>query len=74
MLAKRKTAIMKEQEAHNTDIRLEKKRRLNNKSVREKQMVAPSYVTLSYERQLKKVATRGGYKIIHLIYIYITAK
>lgn len=53
---------MREQEAHNTDVRLEKKRRINNKSVREKQMVAPSYVTLSYERQLKKVATRGGNK------------
>ena len=60
MLAKRKTAIMKEQEAHQNELRAEKRRRVSNKVEREKQMVAPSYVTISYERQLKKVATRGG--------------
>jgi hypothetical protein len=51
---------MKEQEAHSQEVREEKRRRLNNKQEREKQMVAPSYITLDYERQLKKVATRGG--------------
>lgn len=54
---------MKEQEAHSHEVKEEKRRRLSNKQEREKQMVAPSYITLDYERQLKKVATRGGMPI-----------
>jgi hypothetical protein len=71
VLAKRKTQIMKEQEAHSQEVREEKRRRLTNKQEREKQMVAPSYITLDYERQLKKVATRGGTLIVRVFYGFL---
>ncbi len=60
VLAKRKTQIMREQETHVQEKQEEKRRRLVNKSKRERQNSAPSVETADYERQLKKVATRGG--------------
>ena len=51
---------MKEQEAHLKGERAEKKRRLENKANRERQMNIPGADTIDYERQLKKIATRGG--------------
>lgn len=60
VLAKRKTQIMRDQEAHQQGKEAEKKRRLSNKASRERQMKMPGVDTLDYERQLRKVATRGG--------------
>ena len=51
---------MKEQEAHQHEKHDEKQRRLANKKNRERQMVIPAVDTIDYERQLRKVATRGG--------------
>lgn len=51
---------MKEQEAHKLSEAAEKRRRLANKASRERQMKVPGVASIDYERQLRKVATRGG--------------
>lgn len=51
---------MKDQEAHQNEKQAEKKRRATNKAKRERQLAVPSVETIDYERQLRKVATRGG--------------
>ena len=60
MLAKRKTAIMKELEEEFADRDRLKRLRAQRKLAREKHIVIPDVSTADYERQLRKVATRGG--------------
>ena len=60
MLAKRKTAIMKELETEYADRDRLKKLRIERREQRVKHLVIPDHTTLDYERQLRKVATRGG--------------
>ena len=60
VLAKRKTSIMKEIEEGRDDRERLKKQRIERKTDREKQMVIPDQTSMDYERQLRKLATRGG--------------
>lgn len=60
VLAKRKTAAMKEMEAGHDDSERLKKARLEKKAQREKQLHIPDHNSADYERQLRKLATRGG--------------
>jgi hypothetical protein len=68
VLAKRKTPIMKEQEAHKKDLRVDKKKREDNKASREKEMTIPGVDTVDYERQLRKVSTRGVIALFNAIF------
>lgn len=61
VLAKRKTALMKEIETEQRDLKQLKKQRIEKKADRSKQMVAADPSTSDFERQLKKLATRGGF-------------
>ena len=66
VLAKRKTPLMRqiEEERHRAKKeRLLKKRRLEMKN---KNLVIPDHTTVDYERQLRKIATRGGMFPAHL--------
>jgi hypothetical protein len=67
VLAKRKTAIMKELESEYADKDRLKKLKLKRQEQRVKHMVVPDHTTLDYERQLKKIATRGGATIAYVI-------
>jgi hypothetical protein len=60
VLAKRKTALMKEIETDHKETRDMKRLRLERKMEKSKQMVAPDASTADFDRQLKKLATRGG--------------
>ena len=60
VLAKRKTALMKDIETVHKDNSELKKLRIERKQERTKQMVTPDASTADFERQLKKLATRGG--------------
>lgn len=72
ILAKRKTSLMKlhEEEAQRSKetakARLEKKRR------REAQMVIPDASTMIFEKQLRKIATRGG-ECYLIMFMFFTA-
>ena len=59
-MAKRKTPLMKEIETDRQDQVKLKKMRLDRKKDKMKQMVVPTSATNDFERQLKKLATRGG--------------
>ena len=60
MLAKRKTALMKDIEGVHKDNHDMRKLRAERRVERTKQMVTPDASTADFERQLKKLATRGG--------------
>lgn len=60
VLARRKTSIMRKIEADRDSARTLKKLRLSKKVDRDRQMLIPDITNTNYERQLKKVATRGG--------------
>ncbi len=60
MLAKRKTALMKDIEVVHKDSADMKKLRAERRIERSKQMTMPDASTADFERQLKKLATRGG--------------
>ena len=60
ILAKRKTVIMKEIENENKDKLELKKRRLVKAEGLQKNLVIPDQTTADFERQLRKLATRGG--------------
>ena len=60
MLAKRKTAIMKEMEADKANKERLKKMKVDRIAEKEKQLIIPTIMTTDYERQLRKLATRGG--------------
>lgn len=51
---------MKELESEYADKERLKKLKQKRQEQRVKHMVVPDHTTLDYERQLKKVATRGG--------------
>ena len=70
VLAKRKTSKMKEIEAMKDEKEQQKKLRTERKAEREKQVVIPTVITLDYERQLKKLATRGGLIFMSNSFIY----
>ncbi len=60
VLAKRKTSLMKEHEA-TSQMKVERKQvRVERVLKRERFLVVPSPLNLDFERQLRKVATRGG--------------
>ncbi len=61
MLAKRKTAIMKEIEGETGEKDRIKKVRIERAKEKSKQLLIPDNSTLDYEKQLRKLATRGGY-------------
>jgi ribosomal protein L18E len=60
VLAKRKTAMMKDMEADKANMKRIKLARIERKAEQTKQLVVPDVTTADYERQLKKLATRGG--------------
>jgi hypothetical protein len=60
VLAKRKTALMKDIEVVHKDSADLKKLRAERRIERSKQNVVPDAATADFERQLKKLATRGG--------------
>lgn len=60
VLAKRKTALMKEMEGSHKDADRLKRQRAEKKSEKEKQLVVPDLSSADFERQLRKLATRGG--------------
>lgn len=60
VLAKRKTQIMKDIEGDKGDKERLKRLRMERKAQREKQLVVPDQTSADYERQLRKLATRGG--------------
>lgn len=67
ILAKRKTAIMKEMEEGKEDNERLKRLRAQRKSEREKQLAAPDAGTADYENQLRKLATRGVISLFNAI-------
>ena len=60
VLAKRKTAIMKEIADQSQFKEENKVLRLERKRKREKFLAVPDHLSTDFERQLRKVATRGG--------------
>lgn len=60
VLAKRKTSVMRDIEVERENRDRLKKLRIKRKSERDRQIVIPNVLQNDYERQLKKVATRGG--------------
>lgn len=60
ILAKRKTAMMKEVENEHLKREDVKQNRMERKVKREKFLVLPDPLTNDFERQLRKVATKGG--------------
>lgn len=60
VLAKRKTALMKEMEVAHADTDRLKRQRVDKKAEKEKQLVVPDLSSADFERQLRKLATRGG--------------
>jgi hypothetical protein len=59
-LAKRKTTIMKELEQEYADRDRLKKLKIARKEARDKHLLLPHALTADSERQLRKIATRGG--------------
>lgn len=60
VLAKRKTTLMKEVEGSHIDSDRLKRQRAAKKVEKEKQLVVPDLSSADFERQLRKLATRGG--------------
>jgi TATA-binding protein-associated factor Taf7 len=60
VLSKRKTAMMKEIEDESTEKARAKKLKLEKKANKEKHLVVPDVSTADFERELKRLATRGG--------------
>ena len=60
ILAKRKTAMMKEVENENLNREDVKQNRMERKMKRDRFLVPPDPLTNDFERQLRKVATKGG--------------
>ena len=69
VLAKRKTAAMKEIEVERENRDRLKKKRIEKKMDKERHLVIPSVLQNDYEKGLKKVATRGN--LYDSIYFYI---
>eukprot|EP00598_Pedospumella_elongata_P003190 CAMPEP_0184972162 /NCGR_PEP_ID=MMETSP1098-20130426/4212_1 /TAXON_ID=89044 /ORGANISM="Spumella elongata, Strain CCAP 955/1" /LENGTH=236 /DNA_ID=CAMNT_0027494395 /DNA_START=53 /DNA_END=763 /DNA_ORIENTATION=- len=67
VLAKRKTALMKDIETVHKDNADLKKLRVERRLERTKQMVVPDASTADFERQLKKLATRGVVALFNAI-------
>ena len=67
VLAKRKTAIMKDMEESKEDNERLKRLRAQRKVDREKQIVIPDAGTADYESQLRKLATRGVVALFNAI-------
>ena len=67
VLAKRKTAIMKDMEDSMEDQERLKRLRAQRKVDREKQIVIPDAGTADYESQLRKLATRGVVALFNAI-------
>ena len=61
VLAKRKTSLMKEVEELHIQKEANKESRIERKRKREKFLVLPNPITADFEKQLRKVATKGGY-------------
>ena len=59
VLAKRKTTMMKEMEGKQGDAERLKRQRIEKRAEREKQLVVPDHTSADFERQLRKLATRG---------------
>lgn len=72
VLAKRKTTIMKELEKEKSNKDRLKLVRKQKKEDKGKFLVVPDHTTTDYERQLRKVATRGGKERVSMRYLLIT--
>ena len=70
LLAKRKTSQMKEIEEDRKHTQQMKAARLEKLSQQSKQLVVPDVLTADYERQLKKLATRGG-TATHFVFSFV---
>ncbi len=55
---------MREIESEKNDLRRLKKLRVERKNEKQKQLIIPTIINTDYERQLRKVATKGGWIII----------
>ena len=60
VLAKRKTPIMRELDAEVEQQQHAKKARMEKQQVKEMHLVKPHVLQADYERQLRKLATKGG--------------
>ena len=60
MLAKRKTAMLKAIDEEREETKRLKLQREERKVQRDHQMVIPDATSIEFERQLRKLATRGG--------------
>jgi hypothetical protein len=72
VLAKRKTAIMKEIEAETGEKERIKKARVQKAAEKSKHMAIPDITDLDNERTLRKIATRGGislYIVSYMLYL-----
>mmetsp|Transcript_28422 Transcript_28422/g.28730 ORF Transcript_28422/g.28730 Transcript_28422/m.28730 type:complete len:157 (-) Transcript_28422:114-584(-) len=67
VLAKRKTAIMKEIESEKDEKKQFKRQRMERKEERDKHLVIPDHTTGDYERQLRRLATRGVIALFNAI-------
>lgn len=67
VLAKRKTQLMKDIEIQKDEMARLQKQRKERKTRREKQMVIPVVISMVYEKQLKKLATRGVVALFNAI-------
>ena len=67
VLAKRKTTIMKEMEDAKEDRERLKRLRTQRKAERERQLEVPDASSADYERQLRKLATRGVVALFNAI-------
>jgi hypothetical protein len=67
VLAKRKTSIMKELEANAVDKERVKELRKERELSKKRQLVIPDVSTANYERQLKKLATKGVVSLFNAV-------
>jgi hypothetical protein len=67
VLAKRKTSIMKEIDGDVDEKERVRNQRLKRKEEKEKQLDIPDHTTLDFERQLRKLATRGVVALFNAI-------
>ena len=67
VLAKRKTIAMKEIELERKNRSKLKERRIEKKLDKERHLVTPSILQNDYERSLKKVATRGEFRLLYFV-------
>ena len=67
VLSKRKTPLMREHEEESNMKNLLKKQKVDKKVDKEKQLVAPDVRSADFERELRRLATRGGMTMLYFV-------